>query len=518
MAGETEKSPPPQDSTLPLGSDNGRHIDERILKHSHDADVALQAIQQADGQVITIDAATNKRLLRIIDWHLMPLMCVVYGMNYLDKTTISYASVMGMRTDLRLVGDNYQWLGSMFYFGYLAWEFPASQLLQRMPLGKYSAICVILWGLVLSCFAAVDNFGGAVAIRFLLGICEASVTPGFALLTSQWYTRKEQGQRTGLWFSFNGVGQIVGGAVAYGIAKGTDKYGSSIAPWKIVFLATGLFTICIGLVFLWVIPDNQLNARWLSQEDRVLAVERVRINQQGIGNKHFKMYQFKEALKDPMTWAFAFYALVADIPNGGISNFFSQLIEAFGYTAEQSLLYGTPGGAVEVIALIASGFLGDYLGRRVMCSMGGLVTAMVGVILIIALPLANNDGRLIGYYMTQASPTPFVALLSLISSNVAGYTKKTTVAAIYLIAYCVGNIIGPQTFRPKDAPRYVPAEITIVVCLGVCLIDLAFIWWWYARQNKKKAMIRASEGYAKLENQEWLDLTDGENAEFVYTL
>lgn len=58
----------------------------------------------------------------------------------------------------------------------------------------------------------------------------------------------------------------------------------------------------------------------------MLAVERVRINQQGIGNKHFKMYQFKEALKDPMTWAFAFYALVADIPNGGISNFFSQLV------------------------------------------------------------------------------------------------------------------------------------------------------------------------------------------------
>lgn len=54
-----------------------------------------------------------------------------------------------------------------------------------MPLGKYSAICVVLWGIVLSCFAAVDNFGGAVAIRLFLGICEASVTPGFALLTSQ---------------------------------------------------------------------------------------------------------------------------------------------------------------------------------------------------------------------------------------------------------------------------------------------------------------------------------------------
>jgi ACS family allantoate permease-like MFS transporter len=84
MTEGTEKSPPLQ---FPVSIDDGRHIDERILKHSHDADVALQAIQQADGQVIEIDAATNKRLLRIIDWHLMPLMCVVYGMNYLDSTS-----------------------------------------------------------------------------------------------------------------------------------------------------------------------------------------------------------------------------------------------------------------------------------------------------------------------------------------------------------------------------------------------------------------------------------------------
>jgi len=75
-------------------------------------------------------------------------------------------------------------------------------------------------------------------------------------------------------------------------------------------------TICIGIIFLFVMPDNQLNARWLSKEDRILAVERVRVNQQGIGNKHWKYYQLKEALLDPITWAFVAYALIADIPNG----------------------------------------------------------------------------------------------------------------------------------------------------------------------------------------------------------
>jgi ACS family allantoate permease-like MFS transporter len=170
--------------------------------------------------------------------------------------------------------------------------------------------------MTLCTFAAVSDFAGGIAVRFFLGVTEAAVTPGFALLTSQWYTKKEQGSRTSIWFSFNGFAQIFGGLVAYGIARGTAMHGSSIEPWKIIFLVTGTLTICVGFVFLWVIPDSQLNARFLSKEDRLLAIERVRCNQQGIGNKHFKRYQLKEALLDPLTWAFFFYALVADIPNG----------------------------------------------------------------------------------------------------------------------------------------------------------------------------------------------------------
>lgn len=92
--------------------------------------------------------------------------------------------------------------------------------------------------------------------------------------------------------------------------------------------------------------------------------------------------------------------------------------------------------------MLLNGYIGDKTGQRILTSLGGLATATLGVILIVALPLENNVGRLVGYYLTQAFPTSFVALLSLISSNVAGYTKKTTVAALYLIGYCVGNIVG----------------------------------------------------------------------------
>lgn len=107
---------------------------------------------------------------------------------------------------------------------------------------------------------------------------------------------------------------------------------------------------------------------------------------------------------------------------------------------------------------------------------------------------------------------------------------------MYLVAYCVGNIIGthraytalasqltdphsgPQTFRPKDAPEYRPGEITILVCWALCIVDLVFIWAYYRRQNAKKRLVRADPSYTRTENQEFLDLTDRENAELSYSL
>lgn len=222
--------------------------------------------------------------------------------------------------------------------------------------------------------------------------------------------------RVALWASFNGLAQIFGGLVAYGLS--VREY--SIPSWKIIFILTGVITILFGVLFWVLIPDSQLNARWLTKEDRVLAIERVRANQQGIGNKKFKAYQFKEALLDPITWAFVFFPLVYDIPNGGLTNFFSLLIESFGFTAQESLLYGTPAGAVEFIALVLWGYLTTRVGNRIILGLAGLLIALLGAILVVALPAHLKVGRLVGYYLTQTSVTSLVSLLSLIATNVAG--------------------------------------------------------------------------------------------------
>lgn len=131
--GDLEKKAPALADAIRSGS-----VPETILKHAHDADEAMKAFEGHAGQVIHIDEATNKRLCRLIDWNLMPIMCTIYGLQFLDKTTLSYASIMGLQTDINLVGDNYQWLGSMFYFGYLVstnddWLLIKAKLCQKRP-------------------------------------------------------------------------------------------------------------------------------------------------------------------------------------------------------------------------------------------------------------------------------------------------------------------------------------------------------------------------------------------------
>lgn len=57
-----------------------------------------------------------------------------------DKSTLGYAAVFGLQKDAHLVGTEYQWLGAIFYIGYLVWEYPTNLLLQRFPVGKFMSV------------------------------------------------------------------------------------------------------------------------------------------------------------------------------------------------------------------------------------------------------------------------------------------------------------------------------------------------------------------------------------------
>jgi len=128
-------------------------------------------------------------------------LAITFGLQYLDKVTLSYAAVYGLRKELHLVGQQYAWASSIFYLGYLVGEFPANYLLQKFPIGKFAGICTLIWGVLVMLCAVARNFAGIATLRFMMGLFEACIAPCWVFLTAAWYRAEEQGARVTVWYS-----------------------------------------------------------------------------------------------------------------------------------------------------------------------------------------------------------------------------------------------------------------------------------------------------------------------------
>lgn len=170
-----------------------------------------------------IDDATNKRLKRLIDRRVLFIMICTYFLQALDKGTMSFAAIMGIKTDAHLEDGQkvssihctvsaasylanslrylqYSWLTTCIYIAVLIVEYPTNWIIQRVPIGKYLGINICLWGMILALHAACKNFAGLVTVRTLLGIFEACCQPIFVTLSSMWYKREEQAATVTYWY------------------------------------------------------------------------------------------------------------------------------------------------------------------------------------------------------------------------------------------------------------------------------------------------------------------------------
>lgn len=122
------------------------------------------------------------------------------------QNAMSFAAVYGMTQETGLVHQDYSWLGSIFYFGYLAMEIPAMWLLTKVPIGKFIGVLLVLWGITIIGMAACKDFATLATARFFLGVFEAALLPCCILLTSIWYRREEHALVSALYFNtFAGV-------------------------------------------------------------------------------------------------------------------------------------------------------------------------------------------------------------------------------------------------------------------------------------------------------------------------
>ncbi|CAE6462461.1 unnamed protein product [Rhizoctonia solani] len=490
-------------------------------------DALRQTMKQAPAEPLTPEAALKLR--RKIDRHLLPLMMILYWVQFMDKTTLGNSAILGIRTDTHL-NANHNWLGTIFYIAYLVFEYPQNLALQRFPVGKWMSINITCWGIALTFHAACKSFGGLMACRIILGICEGSITAGFMITTSMFYTRSEQSLRVGYWFLMNGTAQIISGFLSFGVLHIETR---GFAPWQWFFIITGAITLATAAAYFMWFPDSPATAWFLSPEERVMAIERIKVNQTGVENKVWKKDQFIEALMDYKTWLFALFSCLGTVPNS-LTNQRSIIINSFGFTVLQTTLLACVDGVVEIITIYTGVLLASKWkdGRGYVAALY-FVPNILGSVLINTLPWSNQIGLLFSLWITGVGTTGFVLSLGWVTAVVAGHTKRITVQAIMLSAYCVGNLVGPQMWQEKYKPRNRIPWAIITACYVLCPLTLLTLRFLLAHENKKRdAEPKADEtNDAYIEevledgtrverkiDKAFLDLTDIQNREFRYVL
>ncbi|TAQ84342.1 hypothetical protein B7494_g7343 [Chlorociboria aeruginascens] len=510
---------------------------EKDINHSpesvdQDVDVVAPEVPSAhlddnyelykSGKDITVDPAEITRVLRKIDLRIVPVLFVTYMLQYLDKNSINFSSVYGLQKGTHLVGQDYSWLGSIFYFGYLAFQFPSGYFLQRLPIGKFLSIATVAWGIVLITTPACVNFGGIAANRFILGALEATVNPGFVLIMSMWYTSAEQPLRLEIYYCTNGIATMFGGLIGYAVGHIT----TGLPQWEYVFLIFGSISIAWGIVSLLVLPDLPSTAKFLTPHERVIAVNRVAANRQGVKNHHFQRYQAIQTAKDPKTWILFVMAVGAQVPNSALTSFASIIVASFGFDTLGTQYLQIPGGAVQFLALIIGGWVCTKWPRNTRCATMLIANTIciLGAGLLVGLPDGNKWGKLVGLWLCYFQGLGFSLSLTMVSSNVAGYTKKQLTGAVLFTGYCVGNIIGPQTFITKEAPGYHSAYIAMLVGYSVKLGMVVVLYIYMYRINKSRDAQHAARGDLSEEEEKeaiekgMLDMTELDNPGFRYIL
>ncbi|KAK1144076.1 hypothetical protein N8T08_005738 [Aspergillus melleus] len=472
-----------------------------------------------------IDPQISRRVLRKIDLFLMPAMVIGYGLVYYDKAILGNAALFGMTEDLQLkVVDSsvnppqtdttrLSWATSIFYFGQLAGSYPMTYAVQYFNTRYVLGPVVMVWAVICAATAGVSTWQGLLVQRFFLGFTEAVIPTGFMITVSGFYTQSEQALRQSWWFSGTGWFTIVGGALNYGFAQ-IDS--GSLKPWQYIYVLAGGLTLLFGL-WCFFIPNSPLNAWFLNPEERAVAVERLRAGQTGVKNHHLKTSQIKEAFLVVKVWLVAIIMAAAYTVNGAVSGFGPLIVSTFGYSSLESILFQFPLGGLSAAGIILTGWLcSRFENTRVISLLFCCLPVIAGFAMIWKSTWGYQPVVPVVGYSLIGLFGPVVSLtISLGASNIAGETKKSFMASAVFVAYCVGNIIGPQLIRSETMDEHYPELWTgLIICYCITILAASALYVVLSRENKRRYTLGLEE--SERDRLAFKDLTDKENLHFRY--
>lgn len=270
--------------------------------------------------------AVRKAALRLI-----PFLFFLYVIAYIDRVNVGFAKLE--MKDVSWFSEAIFASGAgIFFFGYFLFEVPSNLILRKVGARLWITRIMITWGLISAMMALSNSAVTFYFFRFMLGVAEAGFFPGVLLYLTFWFTRQERARVVALFMTANAVALTFGGPLS-GWILDKAKDLPALAPWQWLFVLEGVPATLIGFVVLFYLPNGPKDAKWLSEDERQVIEERLRVEEKEFGtptsvaDSHDSAV-LKTLLRDPRVWMWCSVYFLLVFGMYGITMWLPQLLKS----------------------------------------------------------------------------------------------------------------------------------------------------------------------------------------------
>lgn len=456
---------------------------------------------------------TEAKLLRKIDLHVIPWLCIMYLLAFLDRVNIANAKVFHLSEDLGLTGNDYNIALVIFFVPYILFEIPSNIILKKMKPRVWLSICMFAFGLVTLLQGFVQNLSGLIATRFFLGVFEAGMFPGSFFLIGMWYRRHEAQKRYSFFFSSTSLAGAFGGLLASAIGKMDGVAG--YRGWRWIFILEGLLTVIVSFFFFFLLPNFPEESKWLTEDERAYVKARLQVEQgNSAHDRKISARDVGRVFKDfkVTIGGFMYFGLI--VPAYGYAYFSPAILQTYGYSRIQTQLHSVPPWAAAFGFSMLVAYLSDRLRHRFLFTIVPICVCITGFAILISVHdnLDLQYGAL--FLVAMGAYTAMPVIVCWFNMNLGGHHRRSVGTAFQVGFGNIGGVIAVFAFLAKDAPEYIPGySISIAfVCLSAlscCAYFVACSW-----QNRQRERSVRDVGLTEYEKTELGDM----NPDYRYQL
>ncbi|KAI0175530.1 MFS general substrate transporter [Hypoxylon sp. FL1284] len=494
-------------------------IEKPSTYHSQDGQASIEGLPpDPDAHLSQAEKdEIDRKLVWKLDWILIPWLCILYLLAFLDRTNIGNAKVAHLTDDLHLkLPEQYNESLTIFFISYSVFEPLTNILLKKLRPSIFIPVIMILWGAAMTGTGFVYNYSGLMAARWFLGLAEAGLFPGINYYLSCWYKRSEFGVRAAIFFSAAALSGSFGGLLAAAIEL-MDGIGGR-PGWAWIFILEGLLTVVFAVLSFWMVHDFPDQARFLSDVDRIRVVRRLKLDQQSSAeHEEWKMSYLIAGLKDWKMWLGMVIYMGCDMPLYAFSLFLPSIIQELGWSTStvKSQLLSVPPYAAAAVLTVAIGFIADRTRQRGLCN---IVVSAVGIAGFVML-LASTDPRVkyAGTFLGALGIYPCISnTISWMANNIEGVYKRGVVLG-FVIGW--GNLNGVVSSNIYfNGPRYLEGHGVMVAYMTLFLLGGSLLMTTLLRIENNKRLQGKRDYRAEGKTLKEIEALGDNKPDFIYTV